>query len=146
MQIERSLQKEGGCYRNNLLGMDKLDFVADREAISLWLREFIKKRRESNLLKLQLRSEQDIAVAEREVEYMYPYVIKWIDRQTMGVLTKKSISKKDLRRLFPNASEEAQDAIWHKLLKEKKIYRANDLPRFYIVPRSGYDNNSDRSG
>jgi hypothetical protein len=112
----------------------------------LWLCEFIKKRRESKLLKLQLRSEQDTAIVEREVEYMYPYVIEWMKRQTMGVLTQKSISKKDLRRLFPNASEEAQDAMWNKLLKEKKISQKNDLPGFYIVPRSGYDNDSDRSG
>jgi hypothetical protein len=113
----------------------------------LWLSEFIKKRRESKLLKLQLRRAQDIANTEREVEYMYPYVIKWLNRQTMGVLTKKSISKKDLRRLFPNSSEETQDAMWNKLLKEQAIYQENQSPGFYIAPRSGdatYDDNTER--
>jgi hypothetical protein len=115
----------------------------------LWLCAFIKKRRESKLLKLRLRREQDIANTEREVEYMYPCVIKWLNRQTMGVLTKKSISKKDLRRLFPNASEETQDAMWNKLLKEKAIYQENHSPGFFFAPRSGdatYYDNTERNG
>jgi hypothetical protein len=103
----------------------------------LWLCELIKKRRESKLLKLQLRREQDIATVEREVEHLYPYVLKWINCQIMGVLTKKSISKKDFRRLCPDASEETQDAMWNKLIREKVIYQEKDLPGFYIAPRSG---------
>lgn len=103
----------------------------------MWLCEFNKKRRESKLLKLQLRKEKDRENREdreKEVEYLYPYVIKWINRQRMGVLTKKSISKKDFSRLFPDASEETQDAMWNKLLREKVIYQAKDLPGFYIAP------------
>jgi hypothetical protein len=103
----------------------------------LWLCEFIKKRRESKLLKHQLRREQDIATIEKEVEYLYPYVLKWINCQIMGVLTKKSISKKDFRRLCPDASEETQDAMWNKLLREKAIYQEKDLRGFYIAPKSG---------
>ncbi len=102
----------------------------------MWLCEFNKKRRESKLLKLQLGREQDTEQIEREVEYLYPYVVEWIYRKTMGVLTKKSISKKDFSRLFPDASEETQDAMWNKLLREKVIYREKDLPGFYIAPKS----------
>jgi hypothetical protein len=100
----------------------------------LWLCEFNKKRRESKLLKLQLRREKDREDREKEVGYLYPYVIKWINHQKMGVLTKKSISKKDFSRLFPDASEETQDAMWNKLLREKVIYQSKDLPGFYIAP------------
>lgn len=102
----------------------------------MWLCEFHKKRRESKLLELQLRREQDTENIEKEVEYLYPYVIAWIDRRTMGVLTKESISKKDFSHLFPDASEETQDAMWNKLLKEKVIYQEKDLPGFYIAPKS----------
>jgi hypothetical protein len=86
---------------------------------------------------------------EKEVEHLYPYVIEWIKRHKMGVSTKKSISKKDLSRLFPDASEETQDALWKKLLREKEINEEPDWAGFYIAPgpgESAYDDKTELNG
>jgi len=92
----------------------------------LQLCDFIKKRRGDKLFEHQLKEKNRREDSEKEVEHFYPYVIKWIERQRIGVQTKKNISKKDLSRLLPDASEETQDALWKKLLREKEIKEEPD--------------------
>jgi hypothetical protein len=56
---------------------------------------------------------------EKEAGHPYPYVISWINRQRMGMLTNRSISKKDLLHLFPDACEETQDTLqWAFIMPE----------------------------
>jgi hypothetical protein len=105
----------------------------------LRLCDFIKKRRGDKLLEQQVREKSRREDSEKEVEHFYPYVIKWIKRQRIGVQTKKNISKKDLSRLLPDASEETQDALWKKLLREKEISEESD-------GESAYDDKTELNG